>query len=1148
MDSLRKKGSFSHKISALCVVLLLLFTANGFLLHRLYRTSNSLIEARKETFVRESRGRADVVEEYLQQRLTDLLSLTTSPAIAAYHRSQALGKSLPDGENASLENIRDELKRIQDNSRDDGKPVFSCVAFADTVGKTVITGDPTCGQIPSLLGETPNTNEARPEFLVVPSEEEGQGAASILLVGPFRYLGVVRGYVALQLAKGALENKLKDDRDVKLNESTALVDRAGQTLIAFPPRLGFNVKEVFKHAGNLPKPGDYRLIPISGPTDSSTLATLIGISPGTLYLITGVPEAKYLAGHSPILWIVVVISLMGSVAFMLMLINKGFRDRQRILLELIQAHDTLEARVVERTQKLAASNRELNAEIAERRRAESALRESEERYRQLIDNATDIIYRATSDGHFSFINAVALKIMGYSEKDLVGKGYLDLVAPEWRSEVKAFYEKQVSERLPNTYFEFPAVTSRGEAVWIGQNVQLLWDGQEITGFQAIARDITDRKKALEELAQLSERQDQLLRTAATAIFTVDLDRKIQTVNEEFTLLTGFTKEDVNSRDCTLFCDEPCLSGCGLYDDLSQKPIFRRQCKIRSKDGRLLTVLKNADVVRDSAGRITGGIESFIDVTELIDASERAEAANVAKSDFMANMSHEIRTPMNGIIGMAELILNTPVTAEQKDYLELLLSAADSMMNILNDVLDFSKIEAGRFELEVVDFDVREQIEETVNPLALYALKEKSLEVSCLIRSQIPEYLIGDPGRLRQILTNLLGNAIKFTECGFVTLTVEPQHQSDNEVTIHFAVADTGIGIPMEKLETIFRPFEQADASTTRKFGGTGLGLTIVKRLVEMMHGRIWVESEVGKGSTFHFTADFKRSQKPPRKKASDIPPRLKGIKVLVVDDNPTNRLVLTENLAHWGMVSQEAQGAREALGILRTAANEDTSYDLLLLDIQMPEMNGYQLLERLSKDKRLFQGATIIMTSVQDVDDGEKCAALGVAGYLKKPVKQSQLLHEILTVLGNERDRKSRFVREQVLVQEEPVRRLEILVAEDNPVNRKLMVRMLENLGHSVTTVSNGRLAVEAVNERSFDLILMDVQMPEMDGFQATALIREHQKGLGSFTPIVAMTAHALQGDRERCLEAGMDNYVSKPVRINTLIQVIDDVLETSKT
>lgn len=1141
-------NSFSHKISTLVVALLLLFTANGFILYRLYCTSNSLVEARKETFLRDCRAKADVVEEYLHERMTDLLNMATNPAIATYYQNKALGMSMEYGLGVSLEKIGEELKRIRNNSLSDGKRVFTWAAYFDASENILVTGDRESEGIPNSLRRALKKDWDSPTVLVTPSGAEGKGEPSILLVGPFRYRDTVRGYVVMQLADEPLAHKLKGARDVQQDEAAALVDGSGQVLVAPRPLLGLHVKDIFAGAGTPPKPGEYRLIPVSSDTDAKMLATLTGISSGGLYLITVVPETQYLAGHSPILWIIVVISLMVSVAFMLLLISRGFRERQAIFKKLKEAHDTLESRVVERTRELLATNRELSVEIAERGRIESALRESEERYRQLIESATDIIYRTTPDGRFSFVNAVASKIIGYSEENLLGKGYLELVSPEWRSEVKHFYEKQAADRLPNTYLEFPAVTARDETIWIGQNVQLLWNGQEITGFQAIARDVTDRKKALEELAQLSERQEQLLRTAATAIFVVDRERSIQAVNEEFTLLTGYSKEDIVGRECLLFCDEPCLSGCSLYAEDRLEPIFRRQCKIRSKDGRILTVLKNADVVRDRTGQITGGIESFIDVTELIDARERAEAANVAKSEFMANMSHEIRTPMNGIIGMAELILNTPVTAEQREYLELLLGAADSMMGILNDILDFSKIEAGRFELELVDFDVREQIEETVNALAISAHKEKALEVSCHIRSQTPAYLIGDPGRLRQILTNLIGNAIKFTRCGFITLTVEPQSRSANGATIHFAVADTGIGIPPEKLETIFRPFEQADASTTRKFGGTGLGLTIVRRLVEMMHGRIWVESEVGKGSTFHFTADFGLPQKPPRKESGDVAPRLKGLKVLVVDDNPTNRLVLSENLTHWGMVPQEAHGAQEALEFLRRAAHEERSYDLLLLDIQMPEMSGFQLLERIREDKELFQGDTIVMTSVEDVDDGAKCATLGVAGYLRKPVKQSQLLHEILTVLGSERDRKSRFVREKALVQGEHARRLEILVAEDNPVNRKLMIRMLENLGHSVTTVSNGQQAVEAVKGRSFDLVLMDVQMPEMDGFQATALIREQQKDSGSFTPIVAMTAHALQGDRERCLEAGMDDYISKPVRMNTLSQVIGDMFETNKT
>ncbi len=376
--------------------------------------------------------------------------------------------------------------------------------------------------------------------------------------------------------------------------------------------------------------------------------------------------------------------------------------------------------------------------------------------------------------------------------------------------------------------------------------------------------------------------------------------------------------------------------------------------------------------------------------------------------------------------------------------------------------------------------------------------------------------------------------------------MDVRDQSDEDSVLHFCVADTGIGIPSEKLETVFRPFEQVDSSTTRKFGGTGLGLAIVSHLVEMMNGRVWVESELGKGSSFHFIVSFQRSKQFAPEKSLDVTTRLNGRRVLVVDDNPTNRFILTETLSQWNMYPVEATGAEEAIELLEIAKDEGAMFQLLLLDLHMPGMDGYQLAQYLNGNPGLYAGPVIIMTSAHSPEDGDRCRELGIAGYLTKPVKQSQLLHEINLVSCDSADCRSRFVRGNTFVQPAAMRELKILVAEDNPVNQKVVTRILEKVGHSVTIAANGKQAVEMASSGSFDLILMDVQMPEMDGFQATELIREHQKISGDVTPVVAMTAHALKGDRELCIEAGMDQYVSKPLQIKELLRVIDSVTQNS--
>jgi PAS domain S-box-containing protein len=1142
VGSSSQEAGLVRKITAFSVVLVLLFVANAYILYRLYRTSELLVQARKDTFVQESQGKAALVDEYLHQSLSYLHTLTASPAIATYYHNKALGMSEEYGLSVSLQEIGAELKRIQRNATEDGWAKFSVVAYFDLEDKkSVASSDPRVEfpGFPMGISDLGNSDST----VLVDSELSGAKVERrLMLVGPFRYRDRVRGYVVMQLARDPIANHLGLRPLPRENDYSAIIDSTGRVVVGPGALVGTNVKNLMKLPTPLPEHEVYETVPVRNEEATGLLVALKKLATGNLYLMTVAPQSSYLAGHSPFLWIVVTLTLMGSLAFMVALIYRGFRERQRIFGKLKEAHVTLESRVVDRTKELEAKNTELSNEIAERSRVEVALRESEDRYRRFVESASDIIYQTSSGGEFSFVNAVALRVTGFSEQDLVGKHYLELIAPEFRDTVSDFYAAQTIKRVATTYLEVPILTLSGEKIWIGQNVQLLTRDEKIVGFQAIARDITDRIQAMEDLRSANELQRQILKTAATAIFTVDRDRRIVSANDEFAHITGYTAADLIGKECTVFCDEPCLAGCGLYSNDRIEPIFRKQCRIRSRDNRLLTVLKSADVLRDAAGTVTGGIESFIDVTELIEARERAEAASVAKSEFLANMSHEIRTPMNGIIGMTELALQTPLTAEQSEYLEAVLSSADSLMRIVNDVLDFSKIESGKFELELVDFNVREQIEQAVNVLAVRSQRDNDLEVSYHIRPGVPETLMGDPGRLRQILTNLVGNAIKFTPKGFVDVIVESGSQSAEAAELHFRVSDSGIGIPAEKLESVFRPFEQVDASMTRQFGGTGLGLTIVSRLVEMMGGKLWVESEVGKGTTFHFTVllEWPKTLVPKKSPAETV--KLKDLRVLTVDDNRTNRIIISDILSHWGMRPVEAEGAEEALEIMNKSREEKESFDLLLLDVQMPTMDGFQLAQHLKLHPGIFEGPIIIMTSAHGPKDRDRCGEFGIAGYLTKPIRQRQLLNEITKVLGDKEVNKSQFNETKPPLLPQSERRLNILVAEDNPVNQKLTRRILEKIGHTVTTVPNGKLAVEAVKKQSFDLVLMDVQMPEMDGFEATGMIREFQDQCGEVTPIIAMTAHALKGDREQCIRAGMNDYVSKPIQIKELLRAIDSV------
>ena len=803
-------------------------------------------------------------------------------------------------------------------------------------------------------------------------------------------------------------------------------------------------------------------------------------------------------------------------------------------------------------------------------------------FQDFIDLSLDLFCIAGFDGYLKEINRAWEVMLGYSREELLSKPYIDFLHPEDRPTTSAAARQvETGQNLMN--FENRYLDTKGNYHRIFWTVAVRTDRQLI---YCVGRDLTEWKEQEKRLAA----QYALTRVMAEATPLVSAGVKmLRAVGEALNWDTGaiwtLLKHDEVLR-CTDFWSREGIdtarfeartremrfpTGVGLagrvwatrepswIEDLSADVNFPRQSAAVEvglhsgfafpvvMEGEIVGIfeffsrwpMKRDDKLLETMRSVGYEVGNFIQrrrserelrhyAAELEKARKRAEDAASAKSEFLANISHEIRTPMNAIIGMSELALSTKLNREQREYVETVKSSADALLLLINDLLDISKIEARKVELEQAPFDLRTTIENSLHVLAPRA-HQRGLELTCHIADDIPEKLVGDAGRLRQILLNLVGNAIKFTESGEVAVRVELSDLRGDGARLQLSVKDSGIGIPRDKQAMIFEPFSQADSSTTRKYGGTGLGLAICSQLVQLMKGKIWVESEPGKGSTFHFIVEFGRADQGGRQ-LSELPHNLDRLPVLVVDDNETNRRILEETLRQWKMRPETTASAASAMAALEAASAADDAFALVLVDGQMPEVDGFMLAEKIRGDGRFKELKILLLTSAAHPEQIKRVRQLGVSGYLLKPVKQSELLRAIMNALGQS------IPTAQLQTHKlRKTRGLRVLLAEDNVVNQRVQSRLLEKLGHTVTIVGNGKEAVSAAESGAFDLILLDVQMPEMDGLEAASIIRSRQKANANIIPIMALTAHAAAEDRERCRTAGMDGYVSKPLRMADL-------------
>jgi len=797
----------------------------------------------------------------------------------------------------------------------------------------------------------------------------------------------------------------------------------------------------------------------------------------------------------------------------------------------------------------------IKQDITERKQIEKLLRESEDKHRALFDESADANLLMDEKG-FVDCNSASLQMFRYPTKAALITLRPAEISPPSQTDgtpSRTAAEQKIAAAFLNGKNRFEWLHQRKDGEIFPAEVcltALTLNGKPM--LLATVRDMTENKLNQDALRNTTARLRLATEAARLGVWEYDLETNTLTWDDRMCELYGIRREEFGGvyEDWVrgLHPEDVQAARARLEAAIAEKVEWHDEFRVVWPSGQIRFIEAHSLMQRTPTGAPQRVIGVNRDVTErksiesdLVKAKESAEAANRAKSEFLANMSHEIRTPMNGIIGLTDLVLDTELNSEQSEYLHMVKESADALLTIINDILDFSKIEAGKLELDYLSFNIRKSLGDAVKTLAIKA-QQKGLEFIFDVSPEVPDTVMGDPARLRQILMNLVGNSIKFTEKGEIEISIQTESRATEGTILRFSITDTGIGIPVNKQQKIFDAFSQADSSTTRKYGGTGLGLTITAKLVALMGGKLSVESEAGKGSTFHFTIQVGTEVAVVPYESIDVS-QLAGVPILVVDDNATNRRIIEDSVIRWKMIPTVVGDATAALQVLQQRQLSNAHLPLILTDAHMPGIDGFGLVERIRQNPLLANVRIVIFTSGGQRGDAARCQKLGVAAYLSKPFDRLELREVLLRVLAHDPAKPENKVLVTRHTVREQAKSLSFLVAEDNSVNQMLIVRLLEKRGHSVVLAHNGREALEALEKRTFDIVLMDGQMPEMDGFEATKRIRENEKASGSHQPIIALTALAMQGDEERCLAGGMDGYVTKPIKLEELFSVIENVV-----